>query len=99
MSTIANNLSTFDSDIDLFFSTCANLRRAYESLGTGMSGMQSMWTGEAHDVLQARFNTDYARLEEVVQFMEQTGQALREASNTYHSCESNIATVIESLAI
>ena len=99
MSVMANDSRRFGADVSDFASAVQRLEHEYVALQTKMAALQGMWTGEAHDTLQARFSADYAELGLVVEYLRQMRASLNNASQAYASCESLVRQTIADLNV
>ena len=97
MSVMANDLRQFDGDIQAFNAAYRQLSTEYANLLSNMQALGSMWTGEGHDALDARFAGDYQQLGAIVEHFGQMAQALGSASQLYASCERDVRAIIEDL--
>lgn len=98
-SVIANDIERFDADVQTFSTAVQSLRKDYDALEQNVGALSDMWTGEAHDALWESFQTDYATLGGIVEYLEHLSEGLAEASSSYRSCETTVANVVANLEV
>lgn len=94
---MANDTSRFDGDVQAFSSACKMLRSDCQALYLNMEQLKGMWEGDAFNVLWARFEGDYALLQDAVTHFESFEQSLVYANSAYAACEDKVRAAIEDL--
>lgn len=96
---IANDLSSFDSSVETFGSTYTQLEKDFEEVQNLMKSLDGMWSGQAHDALQARFKGDESTVKAMLEYMKDISQDLNYAKRQYKECENQVGGLIEALKI
>ena len=99
MAFVANDLRRFSGDTHVYSQAVQQLAADVEALSHEMSGLQSMWTGEAHDALDARFQSDLRQLEQVLRFAQQYERSLNSADSEYERCESRVSGLVNAIRV
>ena len=71
------------------------ISKAYESI----SGLNSMWTGEAAATFQGRAKQDLEYICEEINELNRITQKYNEAASTYQACEASVAAAVDSIKI
>lgn len=99
MELIANNLSTFDSDIINYTDAYGKLDQSQSDLNTHIGELNAMWQGEAHDTMVETFSKDYKDVLKIVNFLKEINNDLTYAKTEYTNCESNVSNIITGMEI
>lgn len=96
---IANNLQTFESDINDYNNHLQNLISHFSNLITHMNALNSMWEGESHDEFIQKFNIDRENTQIMIDDLKKILDELRFAHSQYSDCERNVASMIDQISI
>ena len=99
MSVMANDTRRFGADVASFRSGVTRLGASRNKLKSDMSVLQNMWTGEAHEALQSRFEADFEKLEDLVHHFEMLATSLEHAQGEYETCENSVSTIVDDLSV
>lgn len=97
MQPIANNLPSFNTDIDSYNTAFQSLLGHFNDLVTHMQELNGMWEGEAHEEFLQTFSIDQAKVDDMNEDFNQVLEELRYADKEYETCEGKVAGLIDQL--
>jgi len=96
---IANNLDRFAGDIETFKETVTDIENNLSKVYDGISSLNSMWTGTAHDEFVTQFNTDYEAMREILEMLNKFKGNLDYAKDEYNKCERSVSDLVNSIRV
>lgn len=96
---IANTLPTFKGDIGVFESTLQSLKKNYESFATGLSELNAMWEGPAHEQLMMELRKDCAEMDNCIKFLDTYLSDLNFAHEEYSRCENTVSGLVDAIRV
>lgn len=96
---IANDLKQFQGNIASFKASYDTLVKDFDEVNRLMQELNAMWTGQAHDELLLRFETDKRQVQEMINYMKDILSHLNYADEEYQHCERDVKNMIDSMKV
>ncbi|SFB82452.1 WXG100 family type VII secretion target [Butyrivibrio sp. YAB3001] len=96
---MANNLESFNGDIDEYRVHLQQLTDHFNEMITHMSELNSMWEGEAHNDFLSTFEVDKSKTFAMLDDFKKVLSELEFAHTEYSQCENNISNMIEEMSV
>lgn len=96
---IANDLGTFEGDINDYSSNYQNLTSHFSDMVDHMNALNNMWEGEAHTEFLQTFEVDKNKTLQMIEDFKQIMEELKYAHRQYSECENSVAGLIDQMPV
>lgn len=93
------NTTRLSADIRSLQETLNDARNRIQELKGKMDAMNTMWEGDANEVMRHRFLVDYENLISFCDFIEELIQSLETIRHSYENCEGDVMSAVNALSI
>jgi len=87
------------NDIDSLKTHLKNLEKKSDEMMEGINSLSAMWEGEAKNAFTDQFRSDYQTMKSMETVISELIQKLEYARENYDTCESNVASIIDSIRV
>ncbi|MBQ4528378.1 MAG: WXG100 family type VII secretion target [Clostridia bacterium] len=96
---IAIQTNPLRRDAESMAEEVARLRKNMSSMNDAITSMNSMWQGAAHNAFVTQYASDYQKMTEVCQALDNIIECLNYAAAKYDECDNNVKNIVNSIKI
>lgn len=97
--TIEVNVPTMQNTVEEIGEMTQTLTDQMDVLQESVVSLSSMWKGSAHNQLVNQFYEDYETVTDLVTFLTEHIEKMKEATDDYNTCETDIYNEIKKIRI
>lgn len=94
---LANDLNRYEQDIIEFRTAYHSLIEQNDAFQQAIERLNDMWSGEAHDSFNRRFEEDKRVVQEMLNYFQTVQEAMEFAGQEYQACEASVHEAVAGL--